>query len=358
MPNIEELDPNFKVKQQYDEKGITFRNAEEEPFKIYGVTKQETEAEPNGQYCRMDHKVSKEVSFNVTWLNYNTAGGRVRFKTNSPSVTILFKQSGIPNYSHMCRVGSSGFDLYLEEDDGTSVYKGSFIPPFDKKEGYVSTLNIGNGEMKNVCINFPLYSNVIDLQIGLKNDAVLEAPRPYTIEKPIVYYGSSITQGGCASRPGNSYQGFISRRFDCDYLNLGYAGSAKAEPEVSEYIKNLDMSVFVYDYDYNAPSLEHLKDTHETFFKVIRDAHPELPIIMMSRPYFLDDPGTVARREIIEDTYNNALKNGDKNVYFLNGKQLMALCGNDGNVDGCHPNDLGFFSMAQALIGVLEKIMK
>ncbi len=358
MPNLEELDPNFKVKQEYDQKGITFHNIEEEPFKIYGVTKQATEAEPNGQYCRMDHKVSKEVSYNVTWLNYNTAGGRVRFKTNSPTVTILFKQSGIPNYSHMCRVGSSGFDLYLEEDDGTSVYRGSFVPPFDKKDGYVSSLNIGNGEMKNVCINFPLYSNVIDLQIGLKNDAELIAPRPYTIEKPIIYYGSSITQGGCASRPGNSYQGFISRHFDCDYLNLGYAGSAKGEPAASEYIKNLDMSVFVYDYDYNAPDLEHLKATHETFFKVIRDAHPELPIIIMSRPYFLDDPETVSRREIIEATYNNAIKSGDKNVYFLNGKQLMALCGNDGNVDGCHPNDLGFFSMAQALIKVLEKIFK
>ncbi len=356
MPNIEDLDPNFKVKQEFDEKGIAFRDIEEEPFKIYGVKKQPTNRQPNGQYCRMDDEVARTVSDGTYWLNRNTAGGRVRFKTNSPSVTILCAQSGVHNQSHMCRTGSSGFDLYLESDNGASIYKGSFIPPFDSTSGYVSSINIGNGEMKNVCINFPLYSNVIDLQIGIKNDCVLEAPKPYTIEKPIVFYGSSITQGGCASRPGNSYQGFVSRHFDCDFLNLGYSGNAKGEKAASEYIKKLDMSVFVYDYDHNAPTPEHLKETHEKFFKDIRDANPELPIIMMSRPRCVNDKDTVTRREIIETTYKNALANGDKNVYFLNGEQLMALCGNDGTVDDCHPNDLGFFSMAQALIGVLEKI--
>jgi hypothetical protein len=116
------------------------------------------------------------------------------------------------------------------------------------------------------------------------------------------------------------------------------------------------MSIFVYDYDHNAPSVEHLMGTHEKMFKTIRQAHPDLPVIIMSRPkYFLTDDEK-QRKEIIEKTYKNAIASGDRNVYFIDGEKLTGLCKDSGTVDNCHPTDFGFFSMAKALCGMITEI--
>ncbi len=218
-------------------------------------------------------------------------------------------------------------------------------------------MDFGCSAMRDITIHFPLYSNVDKLYIGLADGAVIEQPAPYQIRKPIVYYGSSITQGGCASRPGTSYQGFVSREIDADYLNLGFSGNARAEEEMAKYIGSLDMSLFVYDYDHNAPSVEHLKNTHERMFLEIRERHPGLPVVMMSRPKLYLSEEELARLEIIKATYENALARGDNNVYLIDGRELMAWAGNEGTVDTCHPTDLGFLSMAKALIPVLKGLL-
>ena len=115
------------------------------------------------------------------------------------------------------------------------------------------------------------------------------------------------------------------------------------------------MSLFVYDYDYNAPTVEHLEKTHEKMFKAIREKNPLLPVIMMSRPkHFLEEEEKI-RRSIIEKTYRNAVLNGDKNVYFIDGEALTVLCRDSGTVDNCHPTDFGFASMANALTEVIVK---
>ena len=150
-----------------------------------------------------------------------------------------------------------------------------------------------------------------------------------------------------------SYQAIISRTFNYDYINLGFSGSAKAEDEMIEYIKNLDMSIFVYDYDHNAPTIEHLEKTHEKMFKAIREKNPLLPVIIMSRPKHFLTAEEKVRRGIIETTYKNAISSGDKNVYFLDGEALTLLCKDSGTVDNCHPTDFGFASIAKALSDVI-----
>ena len=124
---------------------------------------------------------------------------------------------------------------------------------------------------------------------------------------------------------------------------------------MAELICGYDMSCFVMDYDHNAPTLEHLKETHEPFFKYVRERHPELPIILVSRPDNCDDE----RINVILNTYNNAVKAGDKNVYFINGKDLFTDKDRDAcTVDGCHPNDLGFYRMAKAIAPVVKKALE
>jgi hypothetical protein len=121
------------------------------------------------------------------------------------------------------------------------------------------------------------------------------------------------------------YTSIISRELDINYINLGFSGNALAEKEISDYIKGLDMSIFVYDYDHNAPTLEHLQNTHERMFKEIRQAHPNLPIIIASRPKYYLTKEEKVRFKVIKQTYDNAIANGDKNVYLLGGKASKVL---------------------------------
>ena len=351
--NIEKIDENFLVNNSITEPDIVWYDATKPPFSLHGVFFDEGE----DKFLRMPCDIAKSVSEGVYELNSNTAGGRVRFKTNSSYIAISTVMSGCWPMPHMPVTGYAGFDIYRTEK-GKELYFKTFVPNVGFKEGYSSGTKT-HGDFTDYVINFPLYHDVKKLYIGFKKDAIVESPDPYKYEKPVVFYGSSITQGGCASRPGNSYQGFLSRRLGFDYINLGFSGSGKGESQMAEYIAGLDMSVFVMDYDANAPTPEHLEKTHYPFYKTIRDKNPDLPIILLSIPSaiygkyytFSETWGDFETRTgIIKDTYKKALADGDKNIRFIDGAELFA--GDDEGectVDGTHPNDLGFKKFADRL---------
>ncbi len=353
MNKIEQVDKNFKIETKIDKADVVFHNVLENPFKIHGIFYE------NGKFRRMPEKVAKSVSEEVETLHSNTAGGRLRFKTDSSYVAIKAFVEPIGQLRNMTIAGTTGFDLYVKENEKDTYY-GSYIPPCDVGDSFEGVVDFASSGMKEIIINFPVFSNVTKLYIGLSKDSKVEEASPYKNEKPVVFYGSSITQGGCASRPGNIYPAIISRELDLDFINLGFSGSAKGEKEISEYIKNLDMSVFIYDYDHNAPDVEHLEKTHEEMFLDVRNQNEELPIILMTRPklYSLLDDSEKERFEIIKRTYENARHRGDKNVYFISGDRLMSLAQSEGIVDNCHPNDFGFYSMADAVIEVMMKDIK
>lgn len=346
MSTISRIDTNFKIETKLSKQDIRFFDAKQAPIKLYGVFYE------NGKFRRMPESVAKTVSDGVYYLHSNSAGGRIRFKTNSPYIAIHAKMSDIGKMSHFTLCGSAGFDLYEKQR-----YINTFVPPYDITDGYESVIELGSSKMRELTLNFPRYSNVNELYIGISDKAIISTPAPYKHEKPIVYYGSSITQGGCVSRPGSTYQSILSRELDCDYINLGFSGNARAEKQISEYIQGIDMSIFVYDYDHNAPTLEHLEATHERMFREIRGAKPSVPVIMMSRPKYLLTKEEKARLEIIKHTYENAVARGDKNVYFIDGRRLMRYAKTDGTVDNCHPTDFGFHSMAKALKPLLKSIL-
>lgn len=343
--DIQKIDKNFAVKTDIGKGDIKFYNIDEAPFKIYGVFKE------NGKYRRIPENIAKNVSDGVYSLHSNTAGGRVRFITDSSYIAIHAEMENLCKLPHFAFTAAIGFDLYADGD-----YVNTYIPPINVSDGYEGVVNFPSKELRGITINFPLYSDVKNLYIGLQKDATVKEALPYRNSKPIVYYGSSITQGGCASRPGMCYQALLSNKMNYDYINLGFSGSAKAEDGMIDYIKKLDMSIFVCDYDHNAPTVEHLNNTHGKMFKAIRNEKPELPIIIMPRPKFKLTEEEEKRRSIIEYTYKDALVDGDKNVYFIDSPELTRLCKNDGTVDGCHPNDFGFVSMTHALYEVMESI--
>ena len=351
MPDIASIDKNFVIETNIERENIKFYDAKEAPISLFGVWH-------DGEcYRRVPRDVAENTSEGVVSLAKATAGGRIRFITDSPYVILKVKYPSVGFMGHMPRSGSAGFDMYVNKD-GRECYTKSFIPTgADVFDGVV---DFSEQKERLITINFPLYNGVCEVYVGINGDYSIKRAPDYSVKLPMVSYGSSITQGGCASRPGNAYQAVISRRYDADFINLGFSGNAKGEVAMKDYIASLPMSAFLYDYDFNAPSADHLRETHKPIYEAVRQANPDIPIIMMARPYFFSEEQNERdlRNRIIKDTYNYAVENGDKNVYFISSRELFELCEDNGTVDGCHPTDFGFYSMAQAMIKILDKLFE
>ncbi len=329
---------------------VRFYNIKSEPFRIYGLC----DPLSDKPYHRIPEAVAEATSDGVRGLNFNTAGGRVRFTTTSSYVAIKAFNPSSACMTNMCLIGSSGFDVYINKN-GRDTFAGVLrFSGYGYKDSFEALVHLPAGR-KEVTINFPLYCGCRELYIGLDSTSELERRADYRFEKPVVFYGSSITQGGCASRPGMAYEALISRRFDTNYLNLGFSGNAKGEDAIADYMASLDFSVFVCDYDHNAPSVEHLAATHEKLYKTIRAAHPDAPVIFVGKPDC--DPvnsQNAARRDVIYNTYHNAKLRGEK-VIFIDGYSLFAgELREECTVDGCHPNDLGMARMADVIGKAVE----
>lgn len=355
---IEDIDKNLVVETTITEPDLVWFDVKDAPFEIYGVSFDEG----TGRYTRMPQTVADSVSKGVAGLNRHTAGGRVRFRTDSTYIAIHAVMDNGRPMPHMPLTGQSGFDLYRIENGRDTYYK-TFVPPRGVSEGY-SSGHVTSSEMTDYTINFPLYDKVKALYIALKRTARVSAPTPYRHEKPVVFYGNSVTQGGCASRPGNSYEAILSRRLSCDHVNLGFSGSGCGETEMAEYVASLPMSVLVMDYDSNSPTEETLRATHEPFYRIVREKNPDLPIVFISSSGILLKKKTkygdlAARRAIIYETYERAKAAGDQNVYFIGGEEIFEGDFWDScTVDGSHPNDLGFYRYAMRIEKTLAPLLE
>ncbi len=346
--DIAKIDKNLAVENAVQRPGLRYYPAETAPFRTYGVYKE------GGMYRRMPAEDALLVSEKLHRLHTHTAGGRLRFVTNSPYVALRadYTPTRMP---HFPLTATGGFDLYARFSEGDR-YLGTFIPPCEVEHRLESVVDIENPQERLITIHFPLYAEVRSLEIGLQEGSVLKQAPDYGIEKPVVFYGSSITQGAAASRPGMNYQNILSRRLDCNHWNLGFSGSARGEAAMAEYISRLNMTAFVMDYDHNS-SLEQLRENHAPFFQIIRQTQPELPILILPRPRLFLKDEDVLRRETVYRTYRAAKDAGDERVWFIGGEELMALAAGEGSVDYIHPTDLGYFSMAHAIEKVLKPIL-
>lgn len=362
--DIKKIDRNFETSFEAPS-DVEWFSVREEPFKTYGIFYSESE----GLYRRMPKDVADATSPGVAFLSLHSAGGRVRFATDSPYVIVRAVEAFEEPFSHMAICGKHGFTLignnrfcgtympqyrhFVEgEKSGTIVFDGMKTPWLDGEEAPY--------EME---LHFPLYCIVKEVYVGLKKGCKLTAPKPYKHEKPVLFYGSSITQGGCASKPGDDYVARLSRMLDTDFINLGFSGSARAEDVMIDYLSSLDPSVFVMDYDHNAPDAQHLEKTHHKLYKAFRSAHPSTPIIMMTMPTiegYEAKPWNTDRYKTILASFDKARASGDENVYLVDcyGCFGKLYNGEWGTVDDCHPDSLGFLRMAEAVYPVLSKLLK
>ncbi len=339
------------------------------PFSIHGLYKP-LEA---GVFRRMPEAVAATVSEKVLRLSTNTAGGRIRFRTDSDYIAVgaVYPPMNFvsPNSSLLSCAGAFCFDLYADghfcsvlhpksvEQDGRMP---RFLLPLQEGDAiFESGYGLDGKKMREITLCMPIFYEVREVYVGLQKGSRLEACDPYPNRKPVVFYGSSITQGACASRPGNTYQNVLSRRLNFDYINLGFSGNAKAEETMIDYLCGLEMSVLVFDYDHNASSPEKLRETHLPALLKLRKTYPELPIILMSRPNHCAGIEQVKQRiAVIEESLQVFLDRGDTKMHFVNGQDIYNRYDPDMmTLDDTHPTDFGFFCMAEALQGVLEQYL-
>jgi hypothetical protein len=319
------------------------------PFKLYGFH------EP---FRRTPESVAKATSETVTRLHTMGPSARVRFRTDSDFIVIHAELSGNEPCGTMPVLATSSFEMYFVED-GKHVFKGSFVPSQGPGKTYVECRLKDKPVMKDVILYFPINASVSEFYIGLREGSNLEEGGKYKYETPVLFYGSSIVHGIGAGRPGMNYPSQISRLLDTNVYNLGFGGGAKGEPAIIDFIAEQKMSVFVYDYDHNAPNVQHLIDTHERFYRIIREKNPELPIVFVTAPNVYHRPALVPRREVIMGNYTRLRAEGDKNLYFIDGASFFQGIDADYcTVDGCHPNDLGFYRMAMGMLPTLKRILK
>ena len=355
MSDITKIDKNFAVNEIAP--GGEFYSIDEAPFVLYGVMKDEK------GYTRIPQTVADATNDGVASLTRFTSGGIIRFSTNSTKLALKANHAYGGVMPHMAALGSNGFTVY--EDDYFLCSFMPTVPPTKVGEEKILPYKVdapSDDGFHDITIYMPLYGAYNDIMIKVDEGAEIRPPkRAYRNEKPVVFYGSSITHGGCASTPAMGFTNVISRDMNLYCLNLGFSGSARGEDAITEYMANLDMSVFVLDYDHNAPSVEHLEATHEKVYKAVRAKHPDMPIVIASaipvRGWTRD--AQIKRREVIYQTYKNAVEAGDRNVYFLNGEEFFSsevpfdYC----TVDGCHPNDVGMLMMAKGFEKVLVKVI-
>ncbi len=343
---------------------VTYMNVREDNrLKLYGL-RMEADSEV---FSRMDLDVASEIAGSTEFSKTSVythareaAGGRIRFSTDSPYIAIkAVLPSYVSDYATSMGAGKTGFDVYVDTEAGSTYYgtiSPSALPQEDKEWSYEGKVEFDTEETRNITIYFPITNEVSEVYVGVKDTAsVGENAIAYEEADPIVFYGSSITQGGCVTKPGNTYVNTVGRMLGRDYLNLGVWGSAKGETKFAEYIAGLDMSIFVFDYDHNSDAAG-LRNTHENFYKIVREAHPEIPIILISRPNKAQADWEECRA-VIKQTYDNAVANGDENVYFIDGQSFF---GGEQEylADNVHPNDQGHALMAEKVGALLAEIIE
>ncbi|MBN2328006.1 MAG: SGNH/GDSL hydrolase family protein [Candidatus Omnitrophica bacterium] len=307
---------------------------------------------------RLPKRAQTVVRKAVWGLGTHCSGARIRFKSDCTALAIRYNNLSPSSMQNMHVFGQSGIDLYVD-----GVYAGTAV---NKATSEVEHVYFQNAQpmQREYVLYLPLYNGAAVSAIGVNPEALLEKAQDFSISKPVVYYGTSITQGGCASRAGMSYQAILGRRMNVDFVNLGFSGNGKGEKEVADLVAEIDASCFVMDFMANNKDRESLEKVYGPFVRTIRAKHPSTPILLVTRIYATREEAMhggkeniEAKRDVIRKTAAQLIGEGDKNIHLLEGYDLLGPTEGDGLVDGSHPNDLGFQIMADRLQPILSKIL-
>ncbi len=305
---------------------------------------------------------AKNMLPEVLWnLSRNSAGILVRFTSDSPEIHARWKlENPELGCTHMPATAVSGVDLYVRHQGKLRWLATGFPLAVDSE----SELRTGmTREMREYALYLPIYNAVKSVEIGIADGSEIQAaPPPKPHIKPVVLYGTSILHGLCCSRPGMAYPSIIGRRLDVQTINLGFAGRAKCEKEVSDLLAELDPSVYVIDCMPNVEAAE-IDERLRYLLKKLKQVHPETPVILIEEAQrqwkfiYPDEPQNTTERNIIQrQIYQDCAADWHGRLHYIEGHTLV---GNDGEptVDGTHPTDLGFERMADIITPMIDRVI-
>ena len=334
-------DPRMALEKSVTEKGVRWIDGKLLPIEGRAFDN------VDHYYDRLPSNVTAKVNGGVRAMRHHTAGMQFRFTTDSKKLHFKWVpyKAGL-SMDHMPSTGVSGIDVYRQTPDG--IWR------------YVKTGRISNAKGGSLTIdwtpgtpclvNLPLYNGIREFTLGIEQDASVSPlpPRASGIDKPVVFYGTSITQGGCASRPGMSFVNIVGRDLDVPVVNLGFSGSGLMELEMSEHLATIDASCYVLDCVWNMRSMttDAFQDRYETFIRNLRARRPDVPIVMagMSDVYC---GGPNDKDACVRALYERLVAEGWTKLFHLP-KDGMYSGDFEGTVDGTHANNLGMRSLAKA----------
>ena len=320
-------------------------------------------------YDRLPISYKEKVREPVWDLSKASAGITVRFHSNSTSINLKWTVLNDFDMPHMAATGIKGIDLYTKYNNkwryvttagalvGLKTYQNKSIPA-DNINEYELIKNM-TPEFREYKLFLPLYDGVTKLEVGIDSTASIEKASPSAV-KPIVFYGTSITQGGCASRPGMAHTNIISRKLDVDCINYGFSGNGRMETPIVELISEIDARFYVIECLQNMDS-EQVSERVKPLVDIIRTKHPHTPIVlvenMMYTTAFLDhteETRLIQENAALKNEYDKIIKSGTPNIFYIKDNKDF-LVDNEGTVDGVHLTDLGFLRYADYLMENFKK---
>lgn len=313
-------------------------------------------------FVRLPQKYKSTVRESVWNLSQNSAGISIRFRTNSPTIVVRCTVMNDASLPHMPATGVKGVDLYAFNGSDWQYVKTGF--PRGKVSEYV-LLSDGDGVAREYLLNLPLYDGVESLEIGVKpGSEITKAKERLLLEKkPVVYYGTSIAQGGCASRPGLAYTNILSRKLDRPFINLGFSGNGTIETSVGEAMAEVDAALYVIDCNPNTKD-DVIYERTIALVQMLKERRPGIPILLvegfLNESNFFNPGGNqnIGKKNAeLRRAFEWLKKKGVPGLSYLAGGGLIGE-DHEATVDGIHPNDIGMMRMADALMPAIKKLCK
>jgi hypothetical protein len=319
-------------------------------------------------YHRVPEKYKSRLRPSVWKLSKNSAGLSIHFTTNSPNIALRWELAENVTLKNTTSIASGGFDLYCFRN-GEWEYVNSAIPGNGQNESLVASDM--DTTPKDFILNFPLWNTVEHLEIGIENKFAISTEKQSHFKQsaPIVFYGTSITQGGSASRPGMAYPAIVSRKLNIETINLGFSGNGRFEKSVGEVLCDIESEILVIDCTANSPP-DTIKKNSLKLITQLRQCHPKTPILLVESiiretSYFKkEDKSNFGSFQFIQEqnrelylSYQKAIEQGIKNIHYLKSDGIIGL-DHEGTVDGTHLSDLGHYRLAEKIAEKINEILK